>query len=44
LWQITWAGFLIIRLIGPTLRFAVSFEEDGPGRPGDAPLGYFLLA
>jgi lysophospholipid acyltransferase (LPLAT)-like uncharacterized protein len=27
---ITWAGFLAVRLIGPTLRFAVSFEEGGP--------------
>ncbi len=30
LWLITRAGFLVIRLIGPTLRFAVSFEEGGP--------------
>ncbi len=30
LWLITWVGFLVIRLIGPTLRFAVSFEEGGP--------------
>jgi len=30
LWLITWAGFLVIRLIGPTLRVAVSFEEGGP--------------
>ena len=30
LWLITWAGFLIIRLLAPTLRFAVSFEEGGP--------------
>jgi hypothetical protein len=27
---ITWAGFLVVRLIGPTLRFAVSFEEGAP--------------
>jgi lysophospholipid acyltransferase (LPLAT)-like uncharacterized protein len=26
---ITWAGFLAVRLIGPTLRLAVSFEEGG---------------
>jgi hypothetical protein len=31
LWLVTWAGYLAIRLIGPTLRFAVSFEEGGPG-------------
>lgn len=30
MWLITWAGFLIIRLLAPTLRFAVSFEEGGP--------------
>ncbi len=30
LWLITWAGFLAIRLIGPTLRLAVSIEEGGP--------------
>ncbi len=30
LWAITWAGFLAIRLIGPTLRVAVSFEDGAP--------------
>jgi len=30
LWLITWAGFLAIRLIGPTLRAAVSFEDGAP--------------
>ena len=30
LWLITWAGFLAIRLIGPTLRFAASFEDGAP--------------
>ncbi len=30
LWLITWAGFLAIRLIGPTLRLAVSIEDGGP--------------
>ncbi len=30
LWLITWAGFFAIRLLGPTLRFAVSFEEGAP--------------
>ncbi len=30
LWLITWAGFLAIRLIGPTLRLTVSIEEGGP--------------
>ena len=27
LWLITWAGYLAIRLVGPTLRFAVSYED-----------------
>ena len=30
LWLITCAGFLAIRLIGPTLRVAVSFEDGAP--------------
>jgi lysophospholipid acyltransferase (LPLAT)-like uncharacterized protein len=30
LWFITWVGFLVVRLIGPTLRLAVSFEEGAP--------------
>jgi lysophospholipid acyltransferase (LPLAT)-like uncharacterized protein len=31
LWLITWGGFLAIRLIGPTLRVGVSFEDGAPG-------------
>src|SRR5262249_34911495 len=27
---IAWAGYLVIRIIGPTLRVAVSIEEGGP--------------
>jgi lysophospholipid acyltransferase (LPLAT)-like uncharacterized protein len=30
LWLITWAGYLAIRVIGPTLRLAVSMEDGGP--------------
>lgn len=30
MWLITWAGFLAVRLIGPTLRLAVSFEDGAP--------------
>ena len=30
LWLITWAGYLAIRLIGPTLRFAISREDGAP--------------
>lgn len=30
LWFITWTGFLVVRLIGPTLRLSVSFEDGAP--------------
>ena len=30
LWLVTWAGYLAIHLIGPTLRVTVSIEEGGP--------------
>lgn len=30
LWLVTWAGYLVIRLIGPTLRYTVTIEEGGP--------------
>ena len=30
LWLIAWAGYLAIRLIGPSLRFCVSLEEGAP--------------
>ncbi len=30
LWLITWAGFIAIRMIGPTLRVSVSIEDGGP--------------
>jgi lysophospholipid acyltransferase (LPLAT)-like uncharacterized protein len=30
LWLVSWAGYLAIRLIGPTLRVTVSIEEGGP--------------
>jgi len=30
LFFITWAGYLAIRLIGPTLRYSISSEENGP--------------
>jgi lysophospholipid acyltransferase (LPLAT)-like uncharacterized protein len=30
LWAITWAGWLLVRLIGPTLRYQVSREDGGP--------------
>lgn len=40
LWVITWAGFLIIRALGPTLRFAVSWEDGSPGSLEKRPLVY----
>ena len=41
LWLISWAGFLAIRLIGPTLRLAVSFED---GAPADLEARPMILA
>jgi len=34
LWAISWAGYLAISLIGPTLRYSISWEE--PPSPSDA--------
>ena len=38
--MITWAGFLIIRALGPTLKFAVSWEDGSPGSLEKRPLVY----
>jgi len=38
LWLITWAGVLVIRLIAPTLRLTVSFEEGAPPSLDTKPL------
>jgi len=38
LWLITWAGFLAIRLIGPTLRVQVSFEDGAPASLDTRPM------
>jgi len=32
LWLISWCGYLAIRLIGPTLRYHISYEEGGATR------------
>jgi len=40
LWLITWAGYLAIRIIGPTIRFAISWEEDSPGSLDAQPFVY----
>jgi len=40
LWLSGWAGFLLIRLIGPTLRYRVSMEEGGPAVEHQRPAVY----
>jgi lysophospholipid acyltransferase (LPLAT)-like uncharacterized protein len=40
LWLITWTAFLIIRILGPTLRFAISWEDDSPGSLEARPFVY----
>jgi lysophospholipid acyltransferase (LPLAT)-like uncharacterized protein len=35
---ITWAGFLVVRVIGPTLRLAVSFEDGAPASMATRPM------
>jgi len=40
LWLITWSVYLIVRAIGPTLRFAVSREEGAPAPDDPGPFVY----
>jgi len=40
LWLITWAGFLVVRMIGPTLRFSLSWEDGAPASLEERPLIY----
>ncbi len=40
LWLITWFGFLVVRMIGPTLRFSVSWEDGAPASLEERPLIY----
>ena len=40
LWLITWSVYLIVRAIGPTLRFAVSREEGAPTPDDPGPFVY----
>jgi lysophospholipid acyltransferase (LPLAT)-like uncharacterized protein len=40
LWLITWAGYLAVRAIGPTIRFAISWEEGSPGSLEARPFVY----
>lgn len=40
LWLITWTVYLLIRAIGPTIRFAVSWEDGAPGSLEERPFVY----
>ena len=40
LWLISWAGYLAIRLIGPTLRASFTFEPGSEGEPRTRPAIY----
>jgi len=40
IWLFGWAGYLLIRVLGPTLRYSVSIEEGGPPHRHAAPAIY----
>jgi len=40
LWLITWAAYLAIRILGPTIRFNVSWEEGSPKSLAERPCVY----
>ena len=40
LWLITWTAYIIIRLLGPTIRFAVSWEGETPKSLAERPYVY----
>jgi lysophospholipid acyltransferase (LPLAT)-like uncharacterized protein len=40
IWLIGWAGYLLIRALGPTLRYTISIEEGGPPHWYVAPVIY----
>jgi len=40
LWLITWAGYLAIRILGPTIRFSVSWEGESPKSLAERPFVY----
>lgn len=40
LWLITWTGYLVIRVLGPTIRFSVSFEDGSPVSLAQRPFVY----
>ncbi len=43
LWLVTWAGFLYIRLVGPTLRFTIIFEPECIGDESGASNGIWCF-
>jgi len=40
LWLITWTATLAIRMLGPTIRFSISWEEGSPGSLETRPIVY----
>ena len=40
LWLITWAGYIAIRILGPTIRFAISWEGGPPKSLAERPYVY----
>jgi lysophospholipid acyltransferase (LPLAT)-like uncharacterized protein len=40
LWLITWTGYLVVRLLGPTMRVSVSYEDGAPPGLETRPLVY----
>lgn len=40
LWLITWAGYAVIRLLGPTIKFAISWEGESPKSLAERPRVY----
>ncbi|MBV9182761.1 MAG: lysophospholipid acyltransferase family protein [Acidobacteria bacterium] len=40
LWLITWTGYIAIRLLGPTIRFSVSWEPESPKSLAERPFIY----
>ena len=43
LWLITWAGYLVIRILGPTIRFSVSWEDGSPKSLAERPYVYSFM-
>jgi lysophospholipid acyltransferase (LPLAT)-like uncharacterized protein len=40
LWSITWGAYIAVRILGPTIRMAVSWEEDSPRSLAERPYVY----